>query len=86
MAEVAESWQSKRARIARLSKDLPKDHPELQRLRTELRTHRTAEYIEKILDAWPPLTDEQRTKLAELLKPVRVNTAGLPADGDGSAA
>lgn len=72
MAEVAESWQSKRARIARLSKDLPADHPELQRLRTELRTQRGSEYIKKLLDAAPPLTDEQRTKLSELLKPVRI--------------
>jgi hypothetical protein len=68
----AESWQSKRAQIAALSKSLPKDHPELQRLRGELRTQRTAEYIEKVLGDWPPLTDHQRTTLAELLKPVRV--------------
>jgi hypothetical protein len=32
----------------------------------------TQEYIEEILATWPPLTDLQRTKLAELLKPVRV--------------
>lgn len=72
---MAETWQAKRARIARLSKDLPPDHPDLQRLRTELRTQRTAEYIEKVIAAWPPLTDEQRTKLAELLKPVRIGGA-----------
>jgi hypothetical protein len=30
------------------------------------------EYIEKVLADWPPLTDQQRTTLAELLKPVRV--------------
>jgi hypothetical protein len=80
---MADTWQTKRARIARLSKDLPREHPELQRLRTELRTQRTAEYIEKILAAWPPLTDEQRTKLAELLKPVRIsaNITGPRAEG-----
>jgi hypothetical protein len=32
---------------------------------------RTAEYIERVLAEAPPLTDEQRTKLAELLVPVR---------------
>jgi hypothetical protein len=69
---MADSWQSKRARIARMSKDLPREHPELQRLRAELRTQRTAEYIEKILADWPPLSDQQRTSLAELLKPVRI--------------
>jgi hypothetical protein len=33
---------------------------------------RTQEYIEKVLADWPPLTDQQRNTLAELLKPVRV--------------
>ncbi len=32
----------------------------------------TQQYIEKMLADWPPLTDQQRTTLAELLKPVRV--------------
>lgn len=30
-----------------------------------------AEYVEKILAAAPSLTDEQKTRLAELLRPVR---------------
>lgn len=30
------------------------------------------EYARRIIADWPPLTDEQRTRLAELLKPVRV--------------
>ena len=29
--------------------------------------------IRKIVDAAPPLTDQQRVKLAELLRPVRVS-------------
>ena len=37
-------------------------------------------YVAKTLAAAPPLTDEQRTKLAELLKPVRV-TAADPTEG-----
>lgn len=32
---------------------------------------RAAEYIRKLLDQAPPLTDDQRTRLAELLAPVR---------------
>jgi hypothetical protein len=70
------TWQSKRARIARLSKDLPREHPHLVELRQELKTQRTQQYIEKVLADWPPLTDHQRTALAELLKPVRVSTTG----------
>jgi hypothetical protein len=30
-----------------------------------------ADYIERMLAEAPPLTDEQRTRLAELLRPVR---------------
>jgi hypothetical protein len=69
------TWQAKRARIARLSRDLPRDHPQLVELRQELKTQRTQQYIEKVLADWPPLTDHQRTALAELLKPVRINAA-----------
>ena len=31
------------------------------------------EYIAKIVAAAPPLTDQQRTALAELLRPVRIS-------------
>lgn len=65
------TWRQDRGRLARLSKDLPHKHPELVELRRELRAKRLAEYIEKVLAAAPPLTDEQRTRLAELLRPVR---------------
>jgi hypothetical protein len=37
----------------------------------EYATQRITDYIEKVLGEAPPLTDEQRTKLAELLKPAR---------------
>lgn len=33
-------------------------------------------YVAKLLATAPPLTPEQRTKLAELLKPVRVRPGG----------
>jgi hypothetical protein len=68
---VETTWRHKRAKLARLSQKLAPDAPELRELRTELRTQRTAEYIERVLAAAPPLTSEQRAKLAELLRPVR---------------
>jgi hypothetical protein len=40
-------------------------------LKAELVEANIAAYIKKTLADAPPLTDEQRTKLAELLKPVR---------------
>jgi hypothetical protein len=80
----------KRGLLARLSRDLPRDHPEIVALRTEIKLDRAEEYIEKLLATAPPLTDEQRTRLAELLKPVRISTTERPADNasdaDGNAA
>lgn len=66
----------KRGLLARRSQDLPPDHPELVALRTELKLDRAAEYISKLIAETPPLTDEQRTRLTELLKPVRVTGGG----------
>lgn len=39
--------------------------------RRELAEAKIADYIRRVVDAAPPLTDEQRTRLAELLRPVR---------------
>lgn len=36
---------------------------------------RIEDYVTTILAAAPPLSDEQRTRLAELLRPVRVSAA-----------
>jgi hypothetical protein len=53
----------------------------------EYATQRITGYIEKVLGEAPPLTDEQRAKLAELLKPGRdAITAARLAELDGGAA
>lgn len=44
------------------------DAAEAARLDTEIRTARLADYIRKTVDAAPPLTPEQRDKLALLLR------------------
>lgn len=41
---------------------------EANRLDAEIRTARLADYIRHTVDAAPPLTDEQRTRLANLLR------------------
>lgn len=38
-----------------------------------VKQRRDADYVERVLADWPPLTAEQRSKLAELLRPVRVH-------------
>lgn len=35
------------------------------------------EYIDEIVEAWPPFTDQQRTALSELLKPVKLTPQQL---------
>jgi len=64
------SWTQQRARIAGLSRDRAYDDPELLDARRELRTLRLAEAIHTAIDGWPPLTEEQRDRLATLLRPV----------------
>lgn len=49
-------------------------HDEAQRLDTEIRTAKLEDYIRRVVDAAPPLTDEQRDRIAALLRP----TAGGP--------
>lgn len=39
--------------------------------RRDAAAQRIEDYLSTVLAAAPPLTDEQRTRLAELLKPVR---------------
>jgi hypothetical protein len=68
------SWTHTRSKIAHAKRRNP--GADVTDLRAQLKAERTAEYIDKILADWPPLTDEQRTKLAELLKPVRVSAGG----------
>ncbi len=67
------SWTHTRSQIAVAKRKDP--NADVTDLRRKLKEERTAEYIEKVLADWPPLTDQQRTTLAELLKPVRVGGA-----------
>ncbi len=67
------SWTHTRSQIAVAKRKDP--NADVTELRRKLKTERTAEYIEKVLADFPPLTDQQRTTLAELLKPVRVGGA-----------
>jgi hypothetical protein len=59
------------ARKARLTQSYPPGHPKILEVDRDLAALRLSEYIEKVLDEAPPLSDEQRTALAELLAPVR---------------
>ena len=64
------SWTQERARVASLSRSRTPDDPDLIAARRNLRTERLADYIKRTVDAAPPLTAEQRDRLALLLRPV----------------
>lgn len=63
------SWQHERARIASLTRSRADDDPELVAARRNLKVERLAEHIARTVEAAPPLTDEQRDRLAALLCP-----------------
>lgn len=59
-----------RSRVA-VTARLKPGSPELDAARRELRAGKLQEHIQQVVSAWPPLTDEQRVRLAELLAPAR---------------
>jgi len=56
-----------RARIAALNRHHPQDQKTID-LARDFKAERLAEYIERVVDAAPPLTQAQRDNLAILLR------------------
>ena len=74
------SWTQERSKIAHLSREIkrgerPADDPALTDAYRRFAAAKLNDYILKVLAEAPPLTDEQRTKLAELLRPARAGVA-----------
>ena len=67
------SWTKTRSEIAHAKRKNP--NADTTELRRKMREERAAEYIKDLVDGAPPLSDDQRARLAELLAPVR-GTAG----------
>lgn len=59
------SWTHTRSRIAHTKKANP--DADVTDLRRQLKAERLEDYIQRTVDAAPPLTDEQRHRLAALL-------------------
>ena len=64
-----------RGRVGALSRSRTDDDAEFVAAKQLLAEAKIAQYISKTLAAAPPLTEEQRNALAELLKPVRRQAA-----------
>lgn len=62
------SWTAERARVASLSRSRTPDDPELLDARRNLRAERLALHIATVVAEAPPLTAEQRDRLAVLLR------------------
>lgn len=62
------SWTAERARVASLSRSRTPDDPDLLDARRNLRAERLADHISKVVAEAPPLTQEQRDRLAALLQ------------------
>ena len=69
MATNATTWRTERARIAGMSSrpNRPPDDPELIEARRNLRALKLEEHVEKVLNGAPPLSDQQRERIAALL-------------------
>lgn len=68
MPAPSPSVAAARARANALKRYRPVDDPVVKAAERDLRVERLAEYIERVVDAAPPLTPEQRDRLALLLR------------------
>lgn len=66
---MSENWTSLRARVASLSRSRPADDPALIEARRELRATRLEQYVSRVVAEAPPLADDQRARIAALLRP-----------------
>lgn len=62
------AWTHTRSAIAHAKKQDP--DADVTELRAQLKAERLEDYIARVVDSAPPLTDEQRERLAALLRPV----------------
>lgn len=68
MTQSPETWKAKRARLASLTRSRAVDDPALVDARRDLKAARLEDHIQRIVDAAPPLTPEQRDRLASILR------------------
>jgi hypothetical protein len=65
-----------RNKLANTARHHSDDQSKIASARADLAEAKIADYVERVLAEAPPLTDEQRTRLAELLRPVRHTAVG----------
>lgn len=63
------TWTAERARLASLTRSRSADDPDLIDARRSLKALRLEEHVARIVAEAPPLTAEQRDRIAALLRP-----------------
>lgn len=72
------TWQHHRGRVAALSRDRAADDPELLAERLSLRAERLAEHVDREVAKAPPLTADQLSRIAALLRTPATTPAVRP--------
>ncbi len=62
------SWTQERARVASLTRSRTADDPDLIAAKRNLCALRLEDHVRKVVSEAPPLTDEQRERIASLLR------------------
>lgn len=62
------NWTRERAKVASLSRSREADDPELVGARQRLKAARLEDHVAKVLASAPPLSDEQRERIGQLLR------------------
>lgn len=62
------TWTKERARHNALRRYRPDDDPQVIEARRALKAARAEDYVRQLVDSAPPLTDEQRSRLASILQ------------------
>ncbi len=68
MAPLSATANRERGRVAALSRSRTSADPELVSARRNLRAARLEDHVQRVLAEAPPLTDEQRERIAALLR------------------
>ena len=75
------SWTAERARVASLSRSRDPQDPDLIEARRNLRCLRLEDHIRKVIAEAPPLSDDQRSRLAGLLRDAQTRVRRCPHCG-----
>lgn len=62
------SWTQERARVASLTRSRTHDDPELVAARQRLKADRLADHVAQVVASFPPLTDEQISRVVSILQ------------------